>query len=167
MSVTFGVESPVIGWVAGCSCGATRTTKLYATYALMVDAIVQKIEWPECIHCAEVAAEYGQLPYATAVTLHDEAPEVNISNINARDILRALGLLGEDRDLCGSLPGAEFAARVTQALVMEPQDTGVPAVQIGSVIECGRREGYVQEVLTHLQEIGNFAWDKDLTVTWA
>lgn len=162
MSVTFSVESPLIGWVTSCACGQVRTTKMYETYDAVRAAIDTKVENPTCADCAD----YCEPPRADGVTLFEEAPEVNVSNTNAVTLLRALGLFEEDGDLTGTLSGAEFASKVMQARVMEPQDAGVSPVTYGAVIDCGRHPGYVQERLDSLQEIGNFAWDKDIAVTW-
>lgn len=162
MSVTFSVESPVIGWVSACACGTVRTSTMYDTYTAVRAAIDSEVENPHCGDCAE----YGDGPYASAVTLFDEAPEVNVANMNAGTLLRTLGLFEEGGDLSGALSGAEFATKVTQARVLEPQDVGVPAVTHGAVVECGRRPGYIQDRLDELQEIGNFAWDKGVAVTW-
>lgn len=162
MSVTFSVESPIIGWVSTCACGAVRTTTMYETYDAVRVAIDAKIEHPQCQDCEE----YGDGPYADAVTLFDEAPEVNMSNTNAGTLLRTLGLYEEDGDLTGALPGAEFAAKVTEARVLAPQDAGVPAMAYGAIQDCGRRPGYIQDRLNQLQEIANFAWDKGVAVVW-
>lgn len=162
MSVTFSVESPLIGWVSACACRTVRTTTMYETYDAVRAAIDAKTEQPTCNKCAE----YQEGPYADAVTLFDEAPEVNVSNTNAGTLLRAIGIYEEDGDLTGTLSGAEFASKVTQARVMEPQDAGVPAMSYGIVRDCGRVPGYVQDRLDALQAVGNFAWDKGVAVTW-
>lgn len=162
MSVTFSVESPLIGWVTSCPCGTVRTSKMYETYDAVRAAIDAKIEHPSCDNCTE----YGEAPYADAVTLFDEAPELNVSNTNAGTLLRALGIYEEDGDLTGTLPGAELASKVIQARVMEPQDVGVPEMKYGAVTDCGRHPGYVQDRLETLQEVANFAWDKGVAVTW-
>lgn len=162
MSVTFSVESPVIGWVSACACGTVRTSKMYATYNEVRTAIDAEAENPHCGDCSE----YGDGPYANAVTLFDEAPEVNVSNTNAGTLLRTLGLYEQGGDLTGVLTGEEFAAAVTQARVLTPQDAGVPATTYGMVHDCGRDPGYAQERLDQLQEVGNFAWDKGISVIW-
>lgn len=162
MSVTFSVESPIIGWVSACACRTVRTSKMYETYDAVRTAIDAKIERPVCNDCSE----YGEGPYADAMTLFDEAPEINVSNTNAGTLLRALGLYEEGGDLTGVLSGAEFAAKVTEARVMEPQDVGVPAMTYGIVHDCGRDPGYIQDRLNSLQEVANFAWDKGVAVVW-
>lgn len=162
MSVTFSVESPIIGWVSACACGLVRTTTMYETYDAVRAAIDAGAENPQCWSCDG----YGDGPYASAISLFDEAPEVNVSNANAGTLLRALGLYEQGGDLTGALPGEEFASKVIQARVLTPQDAGVPATQYGLVTDCGRRPGYVQDRLDELQEIANFAWDKGLAVVW-
>lgn len=163
MSVTFSVESPIIGWVAACACDKVRNTTMHETYAATYAAIDSKVETPpQCQSCAE----YGEGPYARAVTLFDEAPQVDLTGANAGNLLRIIGLYEEGGDMVGSLSGAEFAGRVAQARVRERMDAGVPAKQTGVMIDCGRTPGYVQERLDQLQAVGNFAWDKGVSVTW-
>lgn len=162
MSVTFSVESPIIGWVSACACGQVRTTTMYETYDAVRAAIDAGAENPQCRSCDG----YGDGPYASAISLFDEAPEVNVSNANAGTLLRALGLYEQGGDLTGALSGEEFASKVIQARVLTPQDAGVPAMAYGAVQDCGRRPGYIQERLDQLQEIANFAWDKGVAVTW-
>lgn len=162
MSVTFSVESPIVGWVSACACGEVRTTTLYASYDEVRVAIDAKVEVPLCGNCSE----NDDMVYASAVALHDDAPEVNVSNTNATTLLQALGLHEVYGDLTGSLSGAEFAAKVMQARVLEPQDAGVPVSTSGIVVDCGRQPGYVQDRLESLQKVADFAWDKDAVVTW-
>lgn len=162
MSVTFSVESPIVGWVSACACGEVRTTKLYASYDEVRVAIDAKTEVPVCGNCSD----NDDMVYASAVSLHDDAPEVNVSNTNAVTLLEALGLHEVYGDLTGSLSGAEFAAKVMQARVLEPQSAGAPMPTHGIMVNCGSHPGYVQDRLESLQEVADFAWDKDAVVTW-
>lgn len=98
---------------------------------------------------------------------------VNMSNSNAAQVCRTLGIDLEQWGWCGNLPAEDFLGRVLVALAIEPADEGVPShrllpgdsagifgtVQEGgpAFIECGRREGYTQERLGQLRELADWA----------
>lgn len=163
MSVTFSVENPLLGFTARCSCGERKGTTLYADYPDVLAAIEAGVEALPCEACAECDPQI----YAHAVGLFDEAPMLNMSNTNARELLVVLGLLDEHEELVGSLPGAEFAAKVIEALVVAPADLGVPAQSQGNMVFFGRPAGYVQARLADLKEVAEFAWDRGLAVDWS
>jgi hypothetical protein len=115
------------------------------------------------------------------VPLDDEAHEaaglpVNVSNANAGTILAALGL--DPVELCGCLPGVDFLGRVLVAVAVEPYDEGVaPAAYQGGIlgfdlgvagtfVDCGRRPGYLQDKLTVLGRLADYAADRALDVAW-
>lgn len=98
---------------------------------------------------------------------------VNMSNSNAAQVCRTLGIDLEEWGWCGSMSAQDFLGRVLVALAIEPADAGIPAHQLlpgdsagifGTVaeggptfIECGRREGYTQERLSQLRELADWA----------
>jgi hypothetical protein len=90
----------------------------------------------------------------------DGFPTVNLANDNATLILELLGLAADDR--CGSLPADDFAGRVLVARGLNPTDPGRPPVEhtgaAGAVVvDCGRRVGYVDEVLDRLRTVADHA----------
>jgi hypothetical protein len=99
-----------------------------------------------------------------------DVPEVNVSNVNASVLLDVLGIqvgdLFEDR-CCGWLPGEDFLGRVLVAASLSPVDTGIPAIRVGNVINCGRPEGYVNERLEMLRSVAEYAVAHRLGVSWA
>lgn len=162
MSVTFSVESPILGWTITCSCGDVRLDGMHETYEAATGALATLKTDLTCSFCAD----FGDGPRTDAVLLFDDAPSLNVSNANAGTLLRTLGLYDPEGDLTGALSGKTLASRVMEARVLEPQDAGVPASSIGIVIDCGRREGYIQDRLATLLEVANYAWDKDVEVYW-
>ncbi len=106
-----------------------------------------------------------------------EPVPVNVNNRNAITILTALGypVELEDPELLGEADAADFLARVDLADALAPvspaieevayQDgnTGRPGAQ---VVECGRREGYLQDVLPALRALAVACQAAGLRVTW-
>jgi hypothetical protein len=86
------------------------------------------------------------------------APELNLSNTNARALLQWLGYAAED--LCGELPAGELAARCRRRLWPEArnQDPGLPARWDGTRFwDGGRPPGYLQERTRELLELASLA----------
>lgn len=165
MSVTFYTEqldSDVRGWALQCACGANRTGVLSTNRAEVVDQLDH--------HTPACADEWcnGDRGFVIAV-VDIEAPEVNISNANARFVLDALG---EDTDdLCGGETGDAFLGRVLTALAIAPVDEGIPAHTAhgasARLVECGRRPGYLHDTLQRLHEVAEWARDHQRKVQWA
>lgn len=116
-----------------------------------------------------------------------DVPEVNCSQRNAFEILCALGYqrldvaamqraaagpawLGSGEafglDMSGDATVAEFADRVTTALVAGPVDEGRPTLSVNNVHDLGRRPGYVQETLVALAVLADWCRQHDCDVTW-
>lgn len=114
-------------------------------------------------------------------------PQLNVTNVNAALILRALGLLSEIGaaailgpqpgltpdgcpDLFGECDAADFLARIDLALALHPTDPGVPwhaITDAGNVIDCGRRPGYLHERLHELRDVATFAHADQRRVVWS
>ena len=92
------------------------------------------------------------------------APEVNMANGNAAEVLLALDL--DHADLYGSEAGATFVGRVLVALATNRLDTAYIAAREGNVVYSGREAGYIQSRLEGLLEVGEFAAAHGLGVTW-
>lgn len=96
------------------------------------------------------------------------APEVNMANGNAAQILDLLGL-DFDGDW-GETRADDFLGRVliAQALLTVATDDahGLPAVQERNWTDCGRRPGYLAERLTDLHRLATWAVDNQAAVTW-
>lgn len=98
----------------------------------------------------------------------DETPEMNVSNANARLVLDALGY-GDalrDEDLTGQASGEDFLGRVLTAVAVAHADVGIPAHQMGRVIECGRPEGYLDDRLDTLRTVAEAAIASGRDVCW-
>ncbi len=70
---------------------------------------------------------------------------LNLSNVNAMDLLRWLGVLAPGEH--GRIHSAELSALCRRRLWPEKrnEDPGREASEEGRVIDCGRREGYLPE----------------------
>ena len=100
-------------------------------------------------------------------SLLEDAPEVNPSNANARRVLETLGLYSDnDDELSGSCSAEDFLGRVLLAQAITPADPGIPAVQDGNNIDCGRAAGYLQDTLAALRELADWCIANDRKVTW-
>lgn len=172
MSVTFGTAidptAPVV-WFIECADGLRRDA-----WEGSWDEAGDRVEAHPFGCLDENCREYG----ASLTTVHD-GPEVNVSNANARLVLEALGLPFEDGS--GGLDAEDFLGRVLMALAVAPADAGVPQHRLvpgestifGTVtehgatfIDCGRREGYLQERLVQLEEVARHAIGKGREVSW-
>jgi hypothetical protein len=173
VSVTFSTaidpDAPVV-WFIECMDGLRRDLRETDDYAAMADLL--EVHGMTCLN--QDCREYG----ASLAVIHS-GPEVNVSNRNAADILEALGLPFEDGS--GSLPADQFLGRVLTALAVAPQDPGVPMHELvpgestifGPVsefgarfIDCGRREGYLQERLLQLEEVATHSMLEGREVSW-
>jgi hypothetical protein len=96
------------------------------------------------------------------------APEVNMANGNAAQILDLLGL-DYDGDW-GTTTGPDFHGRVLLAIAFLGTATadveGLPARAVGRHIECGRRPGYLADRLTALRDLAVWACEHDADVEW-
>lgn len=161
MSVTF---SPALNLNdehrLACACGAWWGPK----FDNFSDAYVQRDFFKTACRDEMCRA------YPLNVEAVDLAPEVNLSNANAVDILDALDFRqGEDfSDRCsGSMPAEEFAQRVLLARAASVGDAGRDAYRDGNVIHAERSEGYLDARLEQLADIANVAMFRGLDVTWA
>lgn len=174
MSVTFHTEAPALGYEIACY-GTGRFATRFATrteaYAEQI-AMLTRGEHPTGCnddYCRAMGHTY--LDAIQAETTH----EVNISNINARFILSHLGFEGgEDgeRDLAGNLDAEDFLGRVLLAAAISPVDEGIPTHILPSTggmtaVDCGRRAGYLHEVLDSLRTVAEDAIRLGEQVYWA
>lgn len=106
----------------------------------------------------------------------EEAPEalqINMSNTNACRVCEALGIDLASDDWVGDMPAEAFLGRVLLALAISPTDDGMPSYEhqpVGTgptVIEGGRRPGYLQERLAQLHALGEYAISMRSEVWWA
>jgi hypothetical protein len=97
--------------------------------------------------------------------------EINVSNANAAFILDALGYAESvtEGELFGETSGEDFLGRVMVALGLAPADEGRPSPPDAdhvTVVDCGRRPGYLQEKLDMLRELGDAAKGFGSMVVW-
>ncbi|MDN5894442.1 MAG: hypothetical protein L0H93_10495 [Nocardioides sp.] len=191
MSVSFYAaqhDSDIAGWSIKCAC-LTVATGIIAETSSGTEAMLPT-RTPICGDQL-CATESGWV--TPVLTL--ESPVVNLSNTNARFVLDNLGL-GAVEELFGGLPAEQFLGRVLTALAVAPTDEGVPAHDTDGVlveepmealleaivaaptnaapvpdaaarwIECGRRPGYLQDVVERLHEVAQWAIDHGRDVLW-
>jgi hypothetical protein len=142
MSVTFSIEGNFTGaFTAHCYDLDLTLGPVDGHEAILPLLDAHKAECEECAH-------YGI--YSQAVLDVDDTLDLNVSNLNARTLLIALGLDDGD-DLCGTLDGEDFLGRVLLALATDRDDSGVPYAIVGgaevgqsgaTVVDCGRSVGY-------------------------
>lgn len=119
----------------------------------------------------------------------DGEPSLNVSNVNAAQLLRALGLLpelgadsvfhqldpvprrpGDDVfELAGECEAQDLLGRIELALALSPLDEGTPWHPItpgSNVTDCGRWSGYLHDRLHALRAITVHARDRNRHVTW-
>lgn len=157
MSVTFFVAQAPSSFTVECSCSTYVYPVELASYTDA--ALVQLTAVNGC------ADEYCNA-YPMSVCLNFPfAEDVNVSNVNARAVLEVLGF-DTSEDLCGSVSGSDFLGRVLTAMALNPVDTGVPALQQGNVVFCGRPEGYMDDVLARLLPMAEYANQNTLELAW-
>ncbi|MFD7559763.1 hypothetical protein ACFV9E_35235 [Streptomyces sp. NPDC059835] len=166
MSVTFtAAHIPSSTFIISCCCPAAKAAASpHATY----DAA--RAAYPDEPFLAELpGCEYpGRChPFIIGLDPAGDVPEVNLANSNARRVLDALGLAGELGDLAGSTAAEDFLGRCLMALALEPADAGVPPVQDGGFVDCGRPVGYLQARLTELHALAAWCADQGRSVSWA
>lgn len=106
--------------------------------------------------------------YADGIMACDVA-EVNVSNSNGYAIQEALGLVP---DYSGRIGATELRERCLVALMSDDgKDLAVPAVEsIGeggaTIIDCGRREGYMQDRISSLLEMAQMCENYGWAICW-
>lgn len=128
----------------------------------------------------------------TSGEFRDEPPSMGLSNANAYDVLRTLGLCetrdpdtvvaglsdrdplqtADDVQLAGTEPVEQFRGRVLLALAVAPTDTGIPSRSRGgdgyaTIVDCGRAPGYLQERLGQLLTLCDHAARGGHDIIWS
>lgn len=182
MSVTFHPDlAPVIGFAVACCQSAADQAPRYGTNddaraALadaqlreMADQVTERTVMPGCdIPDVCVLIEYALNVFPVDADHAAPPPSLNASNANAAELLSALGVPGEP---CGSLPADDFLGRVLTALAVAPSDPGRPVTVVDTPgtarhYDMGRRPGYLQDKLTDLRAVAEWARDHGREVVW-
>jgi hypothetical protein len=175
MSVTFSIEALPTGAFqvsAACEWDAPLDDRpigavVHASYDAAIAVVAA--HRPTCEDCAHYSA------FACAVLDVDDALDVNVSNVNARTLLIALGL-GDAEDLSGIVDGADFQARVMLALATDRDDSGVAPAVIGgaslgqtgaTMIDCGLAPGYFADRFGALYALAQEAARLGRSVQWS
>ncbi len=156
MSVTFSADQVVAGWMLECGCGQSKSA-IAGSYAEL-DALRGGFVYT----CDD--AYCSAFPAMSVAVYAEQVESVNVSNVNARFLL---GMLAFDAaDLCGSVSADEFLGRVLVADGLSVGDAGVPAIQEGNMVECGRPEGYAEDSLAALRTLANSAKTLGVDIIW-
>ena len=163
MSITFAPEqtaADVLGFrvhhsLGGDFDGAPAGEKVHASHGDALGALAAHNE--SCRD--ELCLMYGG---TVDPVMALDVPDVNVSNANAALLLDALGFGGEDMWSIPPLTAEDFRDRVIVAMSFSLVDEGVPAYAStapgrATVIECGRRPGYLQDQLERLLEVADSA----------
>lgn len=168
MTVTFFPVSTDTRVRLVCICKTIKSNEIFSNpaeaYAFLRSPEYTHIECPD-----EYCNEHR---YVESVV---ETPEMNISNINARFMLEALGY--DTQDLMGSATAEDFAGRVLMALAISPVDEGIPThddstydangERVGmQMISGGRSANYLQDHLEDLRTVSTWATENETTISW-
>lgn len=157
MSITFSTEYSESIVRVHCACGKAYNDTLFESYSKARAAVnTYSVEIPSC------GDDFCEVDFPSIRDLV-EVPSINMSNFNAEEILTLLGLA----DFTGVLAAEDFKGRILMALAIQPADAGVPAIQDGNVVSCGRPEGYFQFRLLELEELADYAIQRELAISWA
>ncbi len=170
MSVTFAPEYVDGQRVISCSCGDAVSEVVYSSQALAYGALTSLTEGqkPKCGD--DFCASY----YPTIREL-SEAPFVNVSNENAKELLSMLGLMETEvfsENCVGSVSAEDMLGRILLAEALVPTDAGVPLHTVASgegtatLINCGRAPGYFQDKLALLKHVVAYAAERKLSMSW-
>lgn len=194
MSVTFTTSmSDITGFTLDCGVHDNGTTDhRFGTFADAEAFLRAELDAHGCTgHLAVCGDEFceGSRMFIHAIE-EAPAPQVNVSNINAKHLLTLLGSepLNEygDVDLCGGMSGADFMGRILMAIAIAPTDEGTPtyedtyvdgheapseeggalAVKTMTVVMCGRREGYSEGRLEELRQLAEFSIATGRDIQW-
>ncbi|MBW0101529.1 hypothetical protein [Pseudonocardia sp. KRD291] len=196
MSVTFR-PSPTresereLGHHLACTAHPCQDLREFASYDLAVAGIAEHNRHCRDQYCTPDAV------YPVTRRVGDSEPDLNVSSSNAMVVLRALGFLPEigaddvhvqsldEEDIgpapvpgdadgedprCGQCPAEDMLGRVDLALALAPADAGMPSRDLntaGTVIDCGRRPGYLQDRLHALRAVAVFAHERGRDVWWS
>jgi hypothetical protein len=112
-------------------------------------------------------------------TCVESAHEFNVSNSNAGMILEAIGM--DPQELCGELGNAlglreRCLAILDQIKRMPELDCGramgeysgeILGIQCARIIDCGQREGYMQEKISMLANLAAGAMEKEAVISFS
>lgn len=115
--------------------------------------------------------ELGAEPQAWSLSAKYNLPDetsINMSNTNARDVLKVLGL--EDEYLSGTCDAEDLLGRCLVAIAVAPDAELVPYEQTGAngakLIDMGRPKGYIEGKLIAISELCREAMKHNRTVQW-
>lgn len=185
MSVTFRAEPNELSFIAFdhrlvCTALVPTDRRIFTTYTEAVAGIATHSDL-----CADPSCE-PDTPFVVARTASDNEPTLETSNVNARVLLRALGLVPElgaeavntgecenyeepvgSDDLVGVCDSSELLDRIDLALALHPVDAGIPWHTVrANVTDCGRRPGYLHDRLTALRDVTCYAQNSRRRVEW-
>jgi len=164
MSITFTPalsDADVKGYFGECYADFTQPPVMIGfsgTYEAAREAVA--LHTLECDECRG---------YGIIVTPAIDAPEVNMSNVNAAYII---DLMGIEFDYCGSIPAAELLERIAFGEVVGGGDEGTVTVAYraeggATMVDCGRPAGYADMRLGQLREVAEWAAAHGREVTWS
>lgn len=163
MSVTFQVPmAEITGYDVACACGPAGMH--FATYGEVESfLILQRMSPSRLATCTDEWCE-GDTPMLVSHHGNEDAPEVNVCNANAVNILQGLGLpLG---DLTGEIDAEDLWARIALNLALAEPSPAVATVSTGNVVSMGRDEGYVQDRLRALLPLVEYAKTGGHPIIW-
>jgi hypothetical protein len=177
MSVTFTTEmSPITGFTLDCGVHDNGTTEhRFGNYSDAEAFLQGELDAHGCTgHLAVCGDDFCE---SSRMFIHATeeapAPQVNVSNDNAKHLLALLGSTVEyGGEMCGGMSGEDFLGRVLMAIAVAPSDAGVPSYENRSeggmtMVMCGRRAGYTEGRLEELRELAEFSVATGRPIQWA
>ena len=188
MTVTFSPAEPaavtVLGASIHCPADPRQDRRRFRDYTAATAGLAEHHRFCTDRSCG------GRAGYVVEYRSTDDEPRLDVASVQARTLLRALGLCPEigagdlhpatmagiapstpqdaEDALVGSLPAELMLGRVELALAVSPADAGVPITEHrdGAVIDCGRPVGWLQTRLAVLREVTLYARAHQRDVVW-
>jgi len=174
MSITFAPEyseTDIVTYNVLCEDGSLIATCLtYGDAKMAAETHGLTCEYSRC-------GDYG-----AEIDTINNVPELTVSNSNGFYLLELLGLTPsyvgdlpspfEYGEMSGSCSADDFLGRILIAQGLNGPDVGVPLHQLPNrggapVYDCGRREGYADEMLRWLADLARWARAAARPVVWS
>lgn len=170
MSITFYVEmGPVTGFELRCWCGIVgfETADWREMDKFQMNLRENPVQFEGCT--SEDCLIYG--PARNVLTADPETPSVNMSEVNAAEILEVLGVNMMEEGSCGSFSVEDLEGRLLMADALAPVSELRPTFthkgETGPTnVYCAREEGYVQNKLARIAGVVAAAKELNRMVVW-
>lgn len=143
MSVSFYLNpGHITGQLVTCSCGAGQ--EQFTSYAMAESYLIMWHMEGFLLPGCEGPDPYcvSEIPRIHAISENGDVEAVNMSNINAIDVLREIDLL--ENGLSGEINPEDLLSRALVQIATSELSAEITPSTEGNSVYCGREEGYVQ-----------------------